>query len=71
MRPTEIRWIPSAHDHRTSQKRGQEQKKPHREKSINHSSNELHEPFQRDLIALPSLVPDLYLAFPRFVPGPL
>ena len=52
-------------------KRGQEQKGPHREKSINHSSNDLHEPFQRDLVALPSLVPDLYLAFPQFVPGPL
>ena len=63
------RRMPSAHPY--VPKEGSRTKRPHREKSINDSSNELHEPFQRDLIALPSLVPDLYLAFPRFVPRPL
>ena len=46
-------------------------KKYRRDKSINDTGNDFHEPFHRDLIALPRLVPDLYLAFPRFVPRPL
>jgi hypothetical protein len=44
---------------------------PHREKSVNDARNEFREPFQRDLIAVPSLIPDLYLAFPRFISRPL
>ena len=51
--------------------REQKTKGPYREKSINNASDELHESLQRDFVALPSLVPDLYLAFPRFVPRPL
>jgi hypothetical protein len=46
-------------------------KKPHREKSVNDTRNKFRESFQRDLIAVPSLIPDLYLAFPRFISRPL
>jgi hypothetical protein len=44
---------------------------PHREKSINHAGDELGEPFQRDLVAVPGLIPYLNLAFPRLITGPL
>src|SRR5712672_804642 len=50
---------------------GEDNKKPHREKSVNDASNEFRKPFQRDLVAVPSLIPDLYLAFPRFITRPL
>lgn len=46
-------------------------KRLYREKSINDARDEFHEPLQRDLIALARLVPDLYLAFPRFIFRPL
>jgi len=52
--------------------RGQNKKtKPYREKSVNDSSNELCKPLQRDFIVMSRLIPDLYLALPSFVSGPL
>ena len=47
------------------------QQKTHREKSINDTRNEFRELFHRDLVAVPSLIPDLYLALPRFISRPL
>jgi hypothetical protein len=44
---------------------------PHREKSINHAGDELGEPFQRDLVAVPGLIPYLNLELPRLITGPL
>jgi len=41
------------------------------EESVNGASNELSKPFKRDLIAMSRLIPDLYLALPRFVSWPL
>lgn len=46
-------------------------KRPYREKSVNDASNELCEPLQRYFIAMSGLIPDLYLAFPSFIAGPL
>lgn len=46
-------------------------KEPYREKSVNDSSNQLCKPLQRDFIAMSRLIPDLYLALPSFVSGPL
>src|SRR5712671_1912911 len=61
--------------------KGENNEKPHREKSVNDARNELREPFQRDLIGIPSVIPDpmgipsvapdLYRAFPRIISGPL
>jgi hypothetical protein len=46
-------------------------KRLYREKSINDARDEFHEPLQQDLIALARPVPDLYLAFQRFISRPL
>jgi hypothetical protein len=43
----------------------------YRNKSINDARDEFHEPLQGDHIALARLVPNLYLAFPRFISRPL
>ena len=51
--------------------RTKKKKEPYREKSVNDSSNELRKPLQRDFIAMSRLIPDLYLALPSFVSGPL
>jgi hypothetical protein len=45
--------------------------KSYREKSVSNASNKFRKPLESDFIALPRLVPDLYLALPRFVPRPL
>ena len=55
----------------SSSQKAQNKKAIYREKSINDARDEFHEPLQRDLIALARLVPDLYLAFPRFISRPL
>ena len=37
---------------------------PHRQKSINYACDQFREPFQRDLVAVPRLIPYLNLPFP-------
>ena len=43
----------------------------HREKSINNACDQLREPFQRDLVAVPRLIPYLNLPFPGLIARPL
>ena len=43
----------------------------HREKSINYACDQLREPFQRDLVAVPCLIPYLNLPFPWLIARPL
>ena len=43
----------------------------HHEKSINYACDQLCEPFQRDLVAVPRLIPYLNLPFPGLIAWPL
>jgi hypothetical protein len=69
MRPTQVLGGHISPSNDSENKR--QNKKAYREKSINDARDEFHEPLQGDLVALARLVPNLYLAFPRFISRPL